>query len=680
MLKLAMKRILACFMVLTSILYMPRIVSGSSSCNTIAGPRINENCVFPFVFLEKTYNKCTWEGDSSEGAWCSTKVDEFGTHIKGEWGNCAEQCPVEVTTRDIESIMEFDTKYMNSNVNDYDGEQEFDYEHNGHESANKEMDDQRDANRAQEDVDNIMEDSNNRDVKQKMFPQAREHNLEARQETGSIGKCIEVQSVDHNTYGDGIFFNYFVSDVDGYLSWSSSYTGQSVTADHYRNGVLINGSLTVEMYNSTSTSPSIGDGYGRKFPYSYTTGVFETGDYLCLFPGEMMTPIPENSTGVGSSACTSASGSGFVSGLNECKGKCLASSDCNIINFCIEGCSLGANYCDLKSCSGDSYMIVNTYGTYEIYSKMNESCMDMVQNQMETDVDCGGPHCDPCPTCMDGIKNQDEEDVDCGGSNCDPCATCTDGMKNGDEEDIDCGGSNCDPCGTCKDGIKNGDEEDIDCGGSCPCCGCNIFGCAKSDVAIMSSHGKYVQAEIDGTANANAKYRGSLETFKVEEAGNNKVAFAAIHKNKYLVVKDGKDLSASSWKTPQKTEEFLVEVQDDGRYALKSVYGRYVTANADGSLKDTATSAGNLEMFTVECVVPENPAKCKEKLRMKRCARKKANKKCWKSWVKWACPLTCKVCCGNRWIEKKCAKYRHHCATSRSIRKHCRKDCGICTN
>ena len=68
---------------------------GSSSCNTIAGPRINENCVFPFVFLEKTYNKCTWEGDSSEGAWCSTKVDEFGTHIKGEWGNCAEQCPVE---------------------------------------------------------------------------------------------------------------------------------------------------------------------------------------------------------------------------------------------------------------------------------------------------------------------------------------------------------------------------------------------------------------------------------------------------------------------------------------------------------------------------------------------------------------------------------------------------------
>ena len=59
--------------------------------------------------------------------------------------------------------MEFDTKYMNSNVNDYDGEQKFDDEHNGHESANKEMNDQRDANRAQEDVDNFMKDSNNHD-------------------------------------------------------------------------------------------------------------------------------------------------------------------------------------------------------------------------------------------------------------------------------------------------------------------------------------------------------------------------------------------------------------------------------------------------------------------------------------------------------------------------------------
>ena len=70
-----------------------------------------------------------------------------------------------------------------------------------------------------------------------------------------------------------------------------------------------------------------------------------------------------------------------------------------------------------------------------------ESCTDMVQNQMEEGVDCGGPNCDACPTCSDKIMNQDEEDVDCGGSCPDACPTCDDKVKNGDEEDIDCGGN-----------------------------------------------------------------------------------------------------------------------------------------------------------------------------------------------------------------------------------------------
>ena len=77
-----------------------------------------------------------------------------------------------------------------------------------------------------------------------------------------------------------------------------------------------------------------------------------------------------------------------------------------------------------------------------------ESCFDGVQNQMEDDVDCGGPNCQICETCTDGIQNQDEEDIDCGGSMCVACLqeeTCFDGIQNQDEEDIDCGGS-CPPC------------------------------------------------------------------------------------------------------------------------------------------------------------------------------------------------------------------------------------------
>ncbi|MEX0290914.1 MAG: hypothetical protein AB3N14_17555 [Flavobacteriaceae bacterium] len=52
-----------------------------------------------------------------------------------------------------------------------------------------------------------------------------------------------------------------------------------------------------------------------------------------------------------------------------------------------------------------------------------------------------------------------------------PLATCNDGMMNQGETDVDCGGPNCQPCttamATCNDGIQNGDETGVDFGGSC---------------------------------------------------------------------------------------------------------------------------------------------------------------------------------------------------------------------
>ena len=78
------------------------------------------------------------------------------------------------------------------------------------------------------------------------------------------------------------------------------------------------------------------------------------------------------------------------------------------------------------------------------------TCNDGIQNGNETDVDCGGPDCDPCAaTCSDGVQNGNETDVDCGGPECDPCsagATCADGVQNGNETGVDCGGPDCDPC------------------------------------------------------------------------------------------------------------------------------------------------------------------------------------------------------------------------------------------
>ena len=91
------------------------------------------------------------------------------------------------------------------------------------------------------------------------------------------------------------------------------------------------------------------------------------------------------------------------------------------------------------------------------------TCIDGIQNQGETGIDCGGP----CParstpelqpSCSDGIQNQGETGVDCGGPNCLACptpttpATCSDGIQNQGETGVDCGGLNCPVCPTSSSG------------------------------------------------------------------------------------------------------------------------------------------------------------------------------------------------------------------------------------
>lgn len=134
------------------------------------------------------------------------------------------------------------------------------------------------------------------------------------------------------------------------------------------------------------------------------------------------------------------------------------------------------------------------------------TCKDNIQNQDETDIDCGGSNCPPCepgkkcesgvdceslncsnskickkPRCVDGYPNGDETDADCGGSKCDPCdyhkkcnedsdcksrvckdyicrkPTCNDDTHNGKESGVDCGSEKC---GKCTSGKKCSDNED----------------------------------------------------------------------------------------------------------------------------------------------------------------------------------------------------------------------------
>ncbi len=127
-----------------------------------------------------------------------------------------------------------------------------------------------------------------------------------------------------------------------------------------------------------------------------------------------------------------------------------------------------------------------------------DTCTNLFMDGRESDVDCGGPDCEPC-----GVGRSCREGGDCGTGNCN-CGQCRepgeadgDGVQNGPETDVDCGGG-CAGCGVgrgcedasdcdrllelvcldgtcvepgCEDGTWNRGETDVDCGGEdCPPC------------------------------------------------------------------------------------------------------------------------------------------------------------------------------------------------------------------
>ena len=58
------------------------------------GPGSGIPCVFPFQLNGNVYNTCTNELSqfTNNKTWCSTKVDETGEHISGNWRSCNENC------------------------------------------------------------------------------------------------------------------------------------------------------------------------------------------------------------------------------------------------------------------------------------------------------------------------------------------------------------------------------------------------------------------------------------------------------------------------------------------------------------------------------------------------------------------------------------------------------------
>ena len=163
------------------------------------------------------------------------------------------------------------------------------------------------------------------------------------------------------------------------------------------------------------------------------------------------------------SAACNVDGGKVCDGANSCVG-CIGKAQCGVSEACL----------DTKCIS--------------------LTCLDMSLDAAETDVDCGGPACNPCglgkacllgadcashvcastcqaPSCTDGVKNGPESDIDCGGGCPKLC-----GVTRACATDSDCLGGDCSSGAclpTCKDLATDGAETDVDCGGG-SCAGCGL--------------------------------------------------------------------------------------------------------------------------------------------------------------------------------------------------------------
>ena len=65
-------------------------------CTTVAGPDVNVQCIFPFVYRGILYKTCSAIDANPDAPWCPTKVDDEGHAIvgKGKWGICEPKCPM----------------------------------------------------------------------------------------------------------------------------------------------------------------------------------------------------------------------------------------------------------------------------------------------------------------------------------------------------------------------------------------------------------------------------------------------------------------------------------------------------------------------------------------------------------------------------------------------------------
>ena len=108
----------------------------------------------------------------------------------------------------------------------------------------------------------------------------------------------------------------------------------------------------------------------------------------------------------------------------------------------------GGKLCDGQAHCVECLLTAQCSGGLTCVDNLCVTCFDQMKDGTETDVDCGGPSCTPCPPAKHCAGPADCQSKVCKAGVC-QTATCSDGATNDEETDVDCGGPTC---GQCADG------------------------------------------------------------------------------------------------------------------------------------------------------------------------------------------------------------------------------------
>jgi len=161
-----------------------------------------------------------------------------------------------------------------------------------------------------------------------------------------------------------------------------------------------------------------------------------------------------------------------------------------------DGAPCESGYCNQGTCVEclqDQHCMSATEPRCVASTCVSEQCANMVQSELETDEDCGGPACAKCADGQMCLAGTDCQSGVCGSDGRCAAPTCSDRVRNGSEPGTDCGvvcaigcppgegclvSSDCESlvcdfstfvclAPSCKDDVQNGGETDTDCGEVC---------------------------------------------------------------------------------------------------------------------------------------------------------------------------------------------------------------------